>query len=130
MATGTIKKYVEVTDSDWQEWTNPSVFTGTIYYRRIGVFGVIAFTGIKFVSETSSGNIDLGTLPASYGMTPANLFTASARIYTGGTSNYTSVFTVYETGSHGAALRLYKDPSISTITTSATLHATAVYLLK
>lgn len=36
MASGATPKYMDGTDSGWLEYTNSSIFSGTIYYRKIG----------------------------------------------------------------------------------------------
>lgn len=36
MASGTTQKFADGTDSGWIEITNPTVFTGTLQYRKVG----------------------------------------------------------------------------------------------
>lgn len=55
------------TDSGWLTLTNSSVFTGTIYYRRVGVFLFVQANGIKLVNSLSSlNNVTLATLPDGF----------------------------------------------------------------
>lgn len=54
-------------DSGWQALTNSSVFTGTIYYRKVGVFLYVYALGIKIVGGLSAlSNVTLATMPAGY----------------------------------------------------------------
>lgn len=55
------------TDSGWQSLTNSSVFTGTIYYRKVGAFLMLMCAGIKLAAKLAGyGNVTLGTLPTGY----------------------------------------------------------------
>ena len=117
------------TDSGWKSYTNSSVFTGTIYYRKIGIFAVITFSGLTLNSKTSSGTIDLGTLTYATGMTPTQLMTFPARIYGSGTNDFVTLISIYPTGSNGTRIRMYNLPGSPTLPTTATLHATAFYVI-
>lgn len=54
-------------DSGWQTLTNSSVFTGTIYYRKVGVFLYVYALGLKIVGGLSAlSNVTLATMPTGY----------------------------------------------------------------
>lgn len=74
MASGTINKYMDGTDSGWKNLPESTTYTGTIKYRRIGsIFQVKNTTWIKLTSDLASGAIVLlGTIPESD--KPATMF--------------------------------------------------------
>lgn len=129
MATGKIPKYANGNDTGWKEYVNENIFSGTIYYRKIGNIVNLVFEGLKLINESTSGNIDLGSIPASAGITPYKLTTFPVRIYTTGTTNYTCAGTVFASGNQNAFVRIYKDPSISTVPVTATINGNATYII-
>jgi len=67
MASTTIKKYMDGTDSGWQELTDATKFTGKIYYRKIGNLVEISSNSLTLVDElTSASGITIATLPEGY----------------------------------------------------------------
>ena len=55
------------TDSGWQSYTDETVFTGTVYYRKVGAFFMIMGQAIKLVSTLTAGrSVLLVTLPPAY----------------------------------------------------------------
>ena len=54
-------------DSGWTSCTNSTVFSGTIYYRQVGVFVNVYGSYIKLVNDLATSNITLlasGTVPS------------------------------------------------------------------
>lgn len=71
MATGSIPKYAAGEDSGWLSYAgssaDPQVFSGTIYYRRIGNFVSISANNLKLINEIAAGgNKTLWSLPVGY----------------------------------------------------------------
>lgn len=64
MASGTINKYMDGTDSGWKSLTS-ATYTGTLRYRRIGDIFQIKNNGwIKLANDLASGSaILLATIP-------------------------------------------------------------------
>lgn len=56
MATGIVSKYMSGTDSGWLEYTNSTMFTGTIYYRKIGNIVYIESSWINLKTALSAGS--------------------------------------------------------------------------
>lgn len=55
------------TDSGWQSYTNSSVFTGTIYYRKVGAFLMIMGQQINVANTINAGaSVLLMTLTSPY----------------------------------------------------------------
>lgn len=55
------------TDSEWQPYTDSKVFTGTIYYRKVGVFFEIQGQQINLKNTlTAGGSVLLMTVPSTY----------------------------------------------------------------
>lgn len=126
MASGTIHKYADGTDSGTLEMTNPDVFNGTIYYRKIGNLVYINFNGLQLKADTS-GNIDLGAMPSGWAQPSVNVSFA-VRIYSGsGSTNYTCSGQIFSTNTR--LIRVYNTSSVGTITTNATIQGTAVYMV-
>lgn len=56
-----------LTDSGWQSYTDSNVFTGTIYYRKVGAFFMIGGQAIKLANALTAGHsLLLMTLPSAY----------------------------------------------------------------
>lgn len=67
MATGILPKLMDSTDSGWKSYTDSDVFTGTIYYRKVGVLFMIQAQQISVVNEISAGGYaKLMTVPSAY----------------------------------------------------------------
>ena len=128
MASGTIKKYADGTDSGWLEWNGTAQtsdpFVGTIRYRKIGSIVQICFTSLTLKQATSDNNIDLGTMPSGWSR-PAYAATIPTRIYQSGDGNPISACNIGANGS----LRIYKAVSMSTVTTNAQIHGSGVYFV-
>lgn len=56
MATGRVSKYMSGTDSGWLEYTNSSMFSGKIYYRKVGNIVYIESGWITLKSALSAGS--------------------------------------------------------------------------
>lgn len=70
------------TDSGWQSYTDSNVFTGTIYYRKVGAFFMIGGQTIKLANALTAGNsLLLMTLSSAY--RPAKEIMPSCFINTG-----------------------------------------------
>lgn len=67
MASGTITKYADGTDSGWKELTNSTDFNGTLYYRRIGDIFILKNTGWISLKTAlvAGGQKVLATIPAT-----------------------------------------------------------------
>lgn len=95
MASGTILKYADGTDSDWQPITD-STYTGTIYIRKIGSIVTVFATNITLKSDLSTNYRTLGSnLLANYAPAAVISFWAGnlskigqLRIATNGATNF------------------------------------------
>lgn len=65
MASGTINKYMDGTDSGWKTLSSDNTYTGTLRYRRIGNIIQIKNSGwIKLTSDLAAGStVLLTTIP-------------------------------------------------------------------
>ncbi len=54
------------TDSEWKTLTNPSVFTGSIAYRKIGVFVQVVLYAQTITDIAARSSRELATLPSGY----------------------------------------------------------------
>lgn len=58
------------TDSGWKSITNAEIFTGTIYYRRIGPFMTVCSSSVKLVTALSAAKISVAlgsaVIPSGY----------------------------------------------------------------
>ena len=67
MATGVIRKYMDGNDSGWLYLEDATIYSGKIYYRKIG--GLVFFSGdpIKLVNQLSASSyVQLHTIPDGY----------------------------------------------------------------
>lgn len=96
MATGTILKYADGTDSQLQPIT-ASTFNGTIYVRQIGKIVMVYATNITLKTDLSGQSLyrSLGTLFADYSPASVISFWAGSltkmgqiRIAPGGVTNF------------------------------------------
>lgn len=107
------------TDSDWKSYTNSNVFTGTIYYRKIGYFGEIYAYAIKLNSDlTTDSGISLGSINSDYA--PSKSF---MQVF--GSSYTSGLINVSDAG----AIKLYKDRNISSLKSTWTIYWNVMYLL-
>lgn len=100
MATGTIPKYADGTDSDWTN-TGLSFVAGTLYYRRIGSMCELSGDGIRLRADLDvGGNVELGTLPNPAKPTDKRAFFPAncARGYAFCTLSTGGVLTLYNAG--------------------------------
>lgn len=67
MASGTINKYMDGTDSGWALLPLSDNWTGSIYYRRVGDIFILKNTGWAkcAVAINSGSNSLVGTIPTS-----------------------------------------------------------------
>lgn len=57
MASGTIAKFMQGNDTEWEEITNPTVFIGTIKYRTVGEIAEVRnHSWIKLANELAAGS--------------------------------------------------------------------------
>lgn len=99
------------TDSEWQSFTNSSVFTGTITYRKIGAFCFM--TGaIKLANNLTSDYIDLGTMPSGYRPNTNSVYGF------GGGQDDLGVLRI----TNGGAIRFFKTAQVSTWSTNANIY--------
>lgn len=54
------------TDSNWQSLTNSSIYSGTIYYRKFGIFLGFQFRITLAAQLAAENSLKLGTLPSGY----------------------------------------------------------------
>ena len=67
MAESKIKPIPNIeVDSGWQELTDTTKFTRSIYYRKIGKLVQVIADGITFVSPVTSSFYSIATLPSGY----------------------------------------------------------------
>ena len=86
MATGILPKLMNGTDSGWQSYTNSDVFTGTIYYRKVGVLFEIQAQRITVANAVNAGAyVSLMTLPSAY--RPAKEIMPNCFMNTGAVNN-------------------------------------------
>lgn len=107
------------TDSGWQTLTNSSVFTGTIYYRKIGCFGEIHGYGLK-LAEAFTGNsyVTLGQIGSGY-YPSKNFMTPFGSTY---------IIGLISLGSSGQ-ISLYKDRNTASMTTSMSFYFNCMYII-
>lgn len=89
MATGRVSKYMSGTDSGWLEYTNTSVFSGKIYYRKVGSIVFIESDWINLKTALSAGSyVNLAeNNPFPNGYRPANAVVLMGFINSGSVSN-------------------------------------------
>lgn len=108
------------TDSDWKTLTNTSVFTGSIYYRKIGMWVEVRAYQIKLAAElTTSSGINLTTLPSGYrpdsGIGPA-----------GGNANTgMGMITIVS----GGAIKFYKPATASSYPSTANIYFSCMFFI-
>lgn len=137
MASGTIPKYADGSDSGWLSLENSTVFTGKIKYRKVGNQVDICFFSLNLVTEftVGSGNLDLGTLPSGYRPTAYpndnssdHYVTFPIRIYVGGNvnNNFSYAGTIFDWG----LIRIYADKNaLAKIPTTASICGSAHYFI-
>lgn len=110
-----------LSDSDWLTATNPSKFTGTVYYRRIGKTVEVRAIDIKLTSGLSASNgISIGNIIPS-GYRPSSYVTFPIR-YHNDLKNATGLI-----GTDGNVY-VYSPDAVA-ITTNSTICFTAMYFL-
>lgn len=119
MATGTIPKYADGTDTGFQEITSDA-FSGTIRYRVIGKMVEVTCYGLTLTSALTTSNVSLvsgeNSPLANYPPIESKAFAAGNRDALGEAIIYTS-----------GGIRFYKPTSVSEWSTSATIQFSAFY---
>ena len=105
MAEGITPKYMDGVDSGWQELTDTTKFSRSIYYRKIGKLVQVIVDGISFVSPVTSSFYAIAALPSGY--RPSKLQYASAS----GDFDYPALMSLSTNGTLG--LYLEKNSSIA-----------------
>ena len=113
-------------DSGWQTLTNTSVYTGTVYYRKLGKICYVTTDGINLKADLAGNNSKvLATIPSGY--RPA--YTIGEAIGVNG-NHLTGKVTIATTGKitilSSAGGQMYGPNAIGA---SATLHFNFTYLL-
>lgn len=104
MAESKIKPIPNIeVDSGWQELTDATKFSRSIYYRKIGKLVQVIVDGISFVSPVTSSFYSIATLPSDY--RPSKLQYASAS----GDIDYPALMSISTNGTLG----LYKEKNTS-----------------
>lgn len=110
------------TDSGWKSLTNASVFSGTIYYRKIGIITVIASGSLTLADGTTitgTSGKSLGTLADGYAPSGHNFVTPV-------TSTHASPATV--TIATSGNMVVYKNRSESSMTSSHNFYIACAFL--
>ena len=106
-------------DSTWQSLTNSSVFSGTIYYRRIGCFGLRYGYNLKLAAAlTSSDGVVLGSINSAY--KPSKGFAMPL-----GSTFIVGMINLTGEG----AVKVYKDRNTSSMTTSMSFYFNIMYII-
>ena len=122
MASGTINKYADGDDTGWIEMTNSDVFTGSIYYRRIGSFVHVVFDTVKLKSALTG--IQLALL--SNGSLPAPFKTVTVM---GGANDYKRFGMAQVNTSGGLTFYRYQNvPNVSQYDANATIFMNITYM--
>lgn len=65
MATGTINKYADGTDSGWTEITHANI-SGSIHVRKIGSIVTVIASGITLTASLTATSVTIGSLASGY----------------------------------------------------------------
>lgn len=109
------------TDSGWLSLpANSTVYTGTIHYRRIGMWVQVNLYQIRLVSElTSSSGITLNELPSGY--RPAHIVSLSA----GNTSSGMGLLWISTSGN----LQFFKPAGVSSYPNTQNIYCTGMFFV-
>ena len=85
MASGIYNKYASGVDSGWVEYKNPTEFTGSFYFRKIGNIVQVRAYSIELVSDVNMNNgKSIGNIPSGFAPNTTTIcsVTVSARLFT------------------------------------------------
>ena len=86
------KTVLGIADSGWKSITNASVFSGTIYYRKIGNIGIVNCNSLVLASAlANNGNRTLCTIPSGY--RPKYAASGALGIWSGAVLSYPIIVT-------------------------------------
>lgn len=102
MASGMINKYADGSESGWKSYANADVFTGTMYYRKIGSMVEISISPwFKLVNEVAGGSyitiVPTNSIPVGY--RPSKDVMGSCFINTGTVPNRSAPTRITTSGS-------------------------------
>lgn len=122
MAESALQKYMSGVDSGWIELTNPSVFTGSIFYRQIGPIVHVVVYQIKFIeafTATQQTLLPNGSLPKPY----------KVPTIMGGSNDYNRFAMCQVTLSGGLVFYRYINvPGVTEYAANASIFFSATYL--
>ena len=103
MATGVTPKYMDGADTGWTAVTNPSVYTGTIYWRKVGSIVTILTYDNRLANDLSDTSIILCNIGRENTPNISNCYTR-----VGNANNAASDVGAYVRIEPGGNLRFYK----------------------
>ena len=106
MAEGYEPKYADGNDTGWTPVTNATVYTGTIYWRRVGNIATVLTYDNKLTNELTDTSIILCNIGSNNTPSISNFYTR-----VGTANNADSDSGAYVRVETGGNLRFYKAPS-------------------
>lgn len=107
------------TDSGWKTLTNSSVFSGTIYYRKIGQWVEVTSHELNLTSAlTSTAGVTLTTIPSGYRTTKVIANNAG--------STFDNITIRFHTD---GGIGLFKSRNSSSLPTTAIFYVSAMYFI-